>query len=76
MFTKETCNKHLEKWLDAELAIINGQSYSIDGRSLTRASLSEVRNQIDYWKNELSKTENINRRGGKNRVFRVVPRDL
>ena len=76
MFTKEVCKNHLDKWLEAELAVTNGQSYSIDGRSLTRASLSEIRNQINYWKSELSKAENIAKNRGKNRVFRVVPRDL
>lgn len=76
IFTTEVCKKHLNQWLEAELAVTNGQSYSIDGRSLTRASLSEIRNQINYWKNELAKANNIQKGRGKNRITRIVPRDL
>ena len=44
----ETAQKHLDAWLDAEIAVTNGQSYTIGTRTLTRASLSEIRNQIQY----------------------------
>ena len=75
-FNKDTCNEHLEAWLKAELAVCNGQSYSIGGRTLTRANLASIKSQIDYWKGELAKANNIEKRKGRNRVFRVVPRDL
>lgn len=40
----------LDAWLDAETAIAErGQNYSIAGRTLSRANLSEVRESIDYW---------------------------
>jgi len=51
--------KHLDAWLEAELTIINGQSYTIGNKTLNRANLYHVRNS-----------------NGKNRVIRVVPRDL
>ena len=49
---------------------------TIGSRSLTKADLSEIGERIKYWMNEVSRLENIEARGGRNRVFRVVPRDL
>lgn len=76
VFNIETCREHLDAWLKSELAVCNGQSYSIAGRTLTRANLSSIKAQIDYWKSELAKANNIEKRRGRNRVFRIVPRDL
>ncbi|AWK52219.1 hypothetical protein DIC82_14970 [Clostridium beijerinckii] len=75
-FTLETAQKHLDAWLEAELAVTNGQSYSIGSKSLDRANLYQIREQVKYWSNELAKTKNILKRKGRNRVMRVVPRDL
>lgn len=72
----EIAKKHLEAWLEAEIAVTTGQSYTIGSRTLTRASLAEIRNQIEYWNNKVTKEENIAKRNGRNRVIRVVPRDL
>lgn len=72
----ETAKKHLDEWLNAELEVTTHQSYTIGSRSLTKANLSEIRKEIDYWKNEVARLENIEKRGGRNRVFRAVPRDL
>jgi len=43
----------LEAWLDAEEKIAAGQSYSIAGRSLTRADLKVVGERITYWNNKV-----------------------
>jgi hypothetical protein len=67
----ETANNHLQAWLKAELEITTSQSYRIGGRTLYRADLKQVREQIDYWRgivNTLCK--------GRRRVKRAVPRDL
>lgn len=72
----EIARRHLDAWLNAELEVTTHQSYSIGSRSLTKANLSEIRKQIEYWTNEVEKLENIEKRGGRNRVFRAVPRDL
>lgn len=40
---------HLNAWLAADLAVANGQSYSIGDRSLTRANVAEIKQQIGYW---------------------------
>jgi len=39
----------LAAWMAADDAVASGQSYSIGGRSLTRANAAEIRNNIDYW---------------------------
>ena len=52
------------------------QSYKIGSRSLTKADLGQIRKQIEFWQNRVAQLENTGKRGGRNRVVRVVPRDL
>lgn len=40
-------NDRLKMYLEAEKAVLSGQSYTIGERTLTRASLSEIRDAID-----------------------------
>lgn len=75
-FSLEIAERHLNAWLDAELAVTNGQSYTIGSRSLDRANLYQIREQIKYWNNEVAKAKNLLKCKGRNRVMRVVPRDL
>jgi hypothetical protein len=70
--TPEIAQKHLDAWLAAELSVSTGQEYRIGTRTLRRADLAEIRKQIDYWRRELANFQ----RKGRNRVFRVIPRDL
>lgn len=74
--TIEIARKHLDIWLEAEATVATGQSYSIGSRSLTRANLSEIRNTITYWNNKVAELENASNNKGRNRIIRVVPRDL
>lgn len=74
--TLETAKKHLEMWLEAESEVAINQSYTIGGKTFTRANLGEIRKQIEYWSNKVQALENIAKRKGRNRVYRVVPRDL
>lgn len=39
----------LALWLDADAATATGQSYTINGRSLTRANATEITDKIQYW---------------------------
>lgn len=64
-----------DKWIEAESAVMSGQSYTIGSRQLSRASLGQIKEQIKFWNGEISKTENA-LKGGRGRVYRVVPRDL
>ena len=72
----EIARHHLNAWLEAELELTTHQSYKIGSRSLTKANLSEIRKEIEYWTNEVARLENIEKRGGRNRIYRAVPRDL
>lgn len=67
----ERAKKHLNAWLDAELAVSTGQSYRLGTRQLNRANLSEIRKQIQFWRNEVTSLSGKNRR-----VRRIVPRDF
>ena len=74
--TLQTAKKHLDMWLEAESEVAINQAYTIGGKSFTRANLGEIRKQIEYWSNKVQSLENIAKRKGRNRVYRVVPRDL
>lgn len=74
--TLETAQKHLDAWLEAEMAITTGQSYTIGSRTLTRANLTEIRNTIDYWNKKVDTLENLKCGKGRSRIKRGVIRDL
>lgn len=76
VFSKELCKQRLKIWLAAEEAIATGQRYQIEGRSLTRADLYDVRKELEYWAGKLAEAENEEQYGGRNRVFHFVPRDV
>jgi hypothetical protein len=72
----ETAQKHLDAWLEAELAVTNAQSYTIGSRTMTKANLAEIRKSIEYWQGKVTQIKNVQKSGGRNRVKRFVPRDL
>ncbi len=74
--TLEIAQKHLDAWLEAELACTTNQSYTIGSRTLTRADLAEIRNTIKYWAGIVTKLEAARKYGGRNRTMRIMPRDL
>lgn len=43
----------LEAWIVADTAVASGQSYSIGGRSLSRANAAEITNKIDFWERKV-----------------------
>lgn len=63
----------LAAWIAADAAVATGQSYSIAGRSLTRANAKEIRENIDYWDAKVKKLSN-NPTGGI-RIFSGVAVD-
>lgn len=72
----ETAKKHHKEWLKAEMELTTAQSYTIGTRTLTRANLAEIRKQIEFWENKIEQLKNKEKRNGRNRIMRVVPRDL
>lgn len=75
IFSKKLCEQKLNTWLAAEEAIATGQSYQIGTRMLTRANLKQVREQMEYWAGKLAEAEAEEKRGGRNRIYRVIPMD-
>lgn len=55
-------------WLEALDKIASGQSYTINGRSLSRADLGKVQEQIEFWERRVIKAQ----RGGI-RMRQVIP---
>lgn len=45
----------LASWLSADTAVATGQSYSIGGRSLTRANAKEIRDNIVFWDKQVKR---------------------
>lgn len=39
----------LTAWIAASTSVATGQSYTIGGRSLTRANAAEIRESIKFW---------------------------
>jgi len=72
-WTLADAQAHLQAWLEADLAVSQGQEYRIGGRSLTRADVSLIAERIRFWRAEVVRLE-TGRRGA--RVLRAVPRDL
>lgn len=65
--------ERLGKYLTAETAILKGaQSYTIGNRTLTRADLEEIRNQVNRLTKHIQQLE----RGGNIRIQRIMPRDI
>jgi hypothetical protein len=42
-------------YLEAEGKVLNGQSYTISGRSLTRANLAEIRKGYTFWSGQVDR---------------------
>ncbi len=76
VFTKEMCQQKLNTWLAAEEAVATGQSYQIGTRMLTRADLKQIREEMEYWAAKLAEAEAEESRGGRNRMYHFVPRDV
>jgi len=74
--TLEMAREHLDAWLRAELAVSQSQSYTLVGhRSVTKADLGEIRQQIQFWSNRVAALENAEKGGGR-RIYRGILKDF
>lgn len=48
--------EHLQAWLEADLALATGKEYTIGNRRLTRANVQEVKDRINFWRNEVARS--------------------
>lgn len=53
--TLAQANSQLALWLEADAAVATGQSYSIAGRSLTRANAGEITEKIKFWEAKVNR---------------------
>ena len=68
--TQAQAQSGLDKWLAASEAVANSQSYSIGGRSLSRANAKEIMKWVKFYQNILQDYES-----GGIKQTRVLPRD-
>ena len=54
LWTRAELLSLIDLWKAAYKAAATGKTYSIEGRSLTRQDLPEIRKQLDYLGNELA----------------------
>nr|BDD46849.1 hypothetical protein 15 [bacterium] len=54
MLTLQQAQTALEAWIAADLAVAKGQSYSMNGRSLTLANVKEIGERLQYWERRVS----------------------
>lgn len=55
----------LDLWIAADTAVATGQSYTIGGRSLTRADAAEIRNNIIFWDSQVQRLSSSETSGGR-----------
>lgn len=72
MTTIEHAERMLKAWQDAEHASsIGNKSYTINGRNILRYSLTEIREQVNYWTIQVNKlNQGMN---STSRVGRCIP---
>ena len=72
-WTLEMARARLQMWLDADEAVATNQSYTIAGRSFTRADAEVILERVRFWRREVGRLERG--RGSGARVVRVLPRN-
>lgn len=72
---KQTCQKMLDEYLKAETAVLSSQSYTIGGRTLSRANLAEIQKGVELWSERLNSATRRELTGGRLFCRRVIPRD-
>lgn len=53
IWTRDELIQLISSWKAAYKAASSGQSYTIDGRTLTRQNVPEIRNQLSYLERQL-----------------------
>lgn len=69
----ERYKNRLKMYYEAEEAVLLNQEYTIGTKSLKRADLSTIRSAIRELEGQI---ETLDASGGKNKSFRMLPRDI
>ena len=73
-FTLAQIDAQIQAWYDASLAVSTGQSYSYGGRTLTRANVREIRDNLKYWTQQREALLSVGQGGrGDNVMIGVSP---
>lgn len=70
--TLAVAQEMLDLWIGADRAVASGQSYTIGGRSLTRANAQEITEKIKFYS---SLVGSLSRGNGGARIRAVILRD-
>ncbi len=62
-YTRTEILSMIEEYKAAELAVLKNKSYTINGRSLSRADLPDIREGRQEWEQRLAEYD-VRRRGG------------
>jgi hypothetical protein len=57
----------LAAWLAASTAVASNQSYTIGGRTLTRANADSIQRQVEYWDSKVKALSTAATRGPRTR---------
>jgi len=76
VISKETAQRHLDMWLEADAAVSTGQSYQIEQMVLTRSSTKQIRENIAFWENKVAAAEAEEKNRGRNRIYHFAPHDV
>lgn len=74
VLTRTEAKMHLRAWLEADLVVATGQSYTIGSRTLTRVDAAEIREMTNYWQalvSSLDEDGNVRRK-----TFRGIAMDF
>jgi len=66
-----TAQQQLQRYLDAETAVLLGQEHRLGDRTLRRADLDSIREGIRYWSSQVDSLKAGGARGP--RIFGVTP---
>lgn len=77
--TLAQAQEQLSEWMKANIAVSQGQSYTIGtsngSTTLTRANAKQILDQIKYWENKVEEIKASENRRGRNRAWRIVAKD-
>jgi hypothetical protein len=71
--TVEECNEMIRYCIESEKAALQGKEYTLDGRSLVRASLNDIRALKNEYIAKKSMIENDTKDGAY--MYRIIPRN-
>ena len=61
--TLQYAEKQLASWLEADDKVSRSQSYTHNGRQLSRVDAAEITNKIEYWNRKVEELSGNRRRG-------------